>query len=501
MIKISDDFPIVDLATWQEVASKSLKLESYEALENKLNKQTCEGLILKSYYSREVEDITLATYPKIRSLVKFIDSKNELDDSIDKIYSFTDLKQNYITSHPNNESQILDYYSLFESCEYDVDKFSKKLQTLTFDKCIIRTDLVHNAGGSMIQELAFTLGVLENISRELSDITVYVELAIDSLYFCNISKLRALRYLVESLNSQLNYPLVKILAVPSKREQTLYDPWVNMLRQTTSVSAAFLGGADEIAVENFDRLLSDLTNKSSEDVAARQARNIYHILNEESFLARVIDPARGSYAIEALTQELIHFSFELYKSYGNESLLGQIKKFSHQVEQIALERKKRVSLLEHVIAGVNNFANTEDKVDEILSLKESPLFPLRRSAEEFELLRQKLESKDLKIKLFVCGAEAKLSARIMFCANYFEVLGHRVETLFVSHKDTIQEGDINLYCALDDDYESWLNELKPSLQSKHYIAGTKYKREGYLNIYQGQNRLEILSQATEGIIS
>ena len=54
MIKISDDFPIVDLATWQEVASKSLKLESYEALENKLNKQTCEGLILKSYYSREV---------------------------------------------------------------------------------------------------------------------------------------------------------------------------------------------------------------------------------------------------------------------------------------------------------------------------------------------------------------------------------------------------------------------------------------------------------------
>ena len=81
---------------------------------------------------------------------------------------------------------------------------------------------------------------------------------------------------------------------------TRRDPYVNMLRTTIAVTAAGLGGADNIAALPHTAALG-----LPDAFARRVARNTQLILLEESNLAKVADPAAGSGAIEDLTGEAL----------------------------------------------------------------------------------------------------------------------------------------------------------------------------------------------------
>ena len=74
------------------------------------------------------------------------------------------------------------------------------------------------------------------------------------------------------------------------------DPWVNMLRTTVACAGAAFGGADAITVLPFTWALG-----KPDAFARRIARNTHLVLQEESAAARVIDPAHGSWYVEALT--------------------------------------------------------------------------------------------------------------------------------------------------------------------------------------------------------
>ena len=80
---------------------------------------------------------------------------------------------------------------------------------------------------------------------------------------------------------------------------TRRDPWVNMLRTTLACFAAGVGGADAVTVQPFDAALG-----LPDAFARRIARNTQALLVEEAHLARVIDPAGGSWYVEPLTDEL-----------------------------------------------------------------------------------------------------------------------------------------------------------------------------------------------------
>ena len=86
------------------------------------------------------------------------------------------------------------------------------------------------------------------------------------------------------------------------------DPWVNMLRTTVACLAAGVGGADAITVLPFDSALG-----LPDDFARRIARNTQAILLEESHLARVIDPAGGSWYVERLTDELARAAWDWFQ--------------------------------------------------------------------------------------------------------------------------------------------------------------------------------------------
>ncbi len=98
-----------------------------------------------------------------------------------------------------------------------------------------------------------------------------------------------------------------IHSITTDWNKTLYDPNVNMLRLTTEAMAAILGGCDSLLVKPYDSCY-----REPGDFSERIARNIQIILKEESYFDKVVDPAAGSYYIEALTDSLVESAWHLF---------------------------------------------------------------------------------------------------------------------------------------------------------------------------------------------
>ena len=167
--------------------------------------------------------------------------------------------------------------------------------------------IIHNAGGSEAQELAFALASAVAYLRALEAAGIAIETARDAIYFrltadddqfLTMAKFRAARKLWARIEASCGLAPKPVLltAETAWRMMTRRDPYVNMLRNTIAVAAAGFGGADAITA------LPHTAPLGLPDAFARRvARNTQLVLLEESNLARVADPAAGSGAIEALT--------------------------------------------------------------------------------------------------------------------------------------------------------------------------------------------------------
>ena len=131
-----------------------------------------------------------------------------------------------------------------------------------------------------------------------------VQLNPGSVYFHEIAKHRALRALILRLASQNGVKLeaneLSIISEQGPWDTTLEDPYENLLRATTGAMSAIIGGTDGLVLRPFDTVFPE-----QPELAERVARNISGILNDESYFNKVTDPAKGSYFVEWLTQELI----------------------------------------------------------------------------------------------------------------------------------------------------------------------------------------------------
>ena len=88
--------------------------------------------------------------------------------------------------------------------------------------------------------------------------------------------------------------------VTSRPMMSKYDPWVNMLRTTVAAFAAGVGGADARHRAAVRQPARHARTRS----AAGSPATPPHLLIDESHVARVADPAGGSYAVEKLTDDL-----------------------------------------------------------------------------------------------------------------------------------------------------------------------------------------------------
>lgn len=233
----------------------------------------------------------------------------------------------------------------------------------------INGSLYQNAGANMVQQIAYTVGhAIEYLSRiESMAQPMVIHAAVGSNYFFEIAKLRALRIVFEAIAKEYNHtPSCHILATPTRRNKTLYDYNVNMLRTTTECMSAVLGGADTVVNLPYDSLY----HKGNE-FADRIARNQLLILKNESYFDVVNNPADGTYYIEELTEQLAEKALVLLKDIeANGGFLKQLTEGNIQ-RKIAESATKEQELFDNgkeVLLGTNKYPNKNDRMSSNLEL-------------------------------------------------------------------------------------------------------------------------------------
>lgn len=323
-----------------------------------------------------------------------------------------------------------------------------KLRVATVDATVY-----HGAGASDAQEIGIATAVAVAYLRALTGTGVSVDEALDRIefrfaisddQFAGIAKLRAARQLwarVAELASG-GAPSGGVAAggagadgrgqyqhaVTSAAMLTRRDPWVNLLRSAIACFAGAVGGADAITVLPFDAAIG-----ASDDFARRIARNTQSILHDESSLARVIDPAGGSWYVESLTAQLADAAWGHFTAVERAGGALAALDSGLLVELIGSARAARADDVAHrraPVTGVSEFAFLEeDPVIRPAVPAPEPTGPLapRRWAEDYEALRDRAERAPERPVVFLAalGPRAAHTARVGFATNLFAAGGIR----------------------------------------------------------------------------
>lgn len=370
---------------------------------------------------------------------------------------------------------------------------------------------IHNAGASIVQELAFALSMGNEYLAYLTDQGLTVDVAARNMhfmlgvgpsYFLEIAKFRAARILwakvVEAYGpSNVNSTQMRIHAATSRWNQTIYDPYVNMIRDTTEAMSASLGGADSITVTPYDSPFEEPT-----DFAKRIARNTQIILKEEAHFDRVVDPAGGAYYIEELTQSIAEHSWQLFQEIENEG--GYIEAFrkgviQEKIKETANKRNMHIAMRKEVLVGVNLYPNAQEVLDEKYDesftgsgshKKENavaePLKPYR-GAEELEKLRlktDKMKGKSPGVFMLTIGDKRMRRARAQFSADFFAAGGFDVldHIGFQSVEEGVQavgekKPEIVVICSSDQEYPDVVPAIYDQLKDTSIIVVAGYPRD------------------------
>lgn len=242
-----------------------------------------------------------------------------------------------------------------------------------FDKNILSVDatLYQNAGANMVQQLAYSVAhaneYLNHFSKEKKNLNITFKVAVGTNYFFEIAKIRALRNLYSLVAKEYNLnEECHIIAFPSKRNKTLYDYNVNLLRTTTEYMSTILGGANSICSLPYDAIY----HKSNE-FGERIGRNQLLILKSESYFNSENNPTEGSYYIEYLTQQLTEKALSLFKE------IEENGGFLHLLKDNTIQRKIKESADKEqelfdagsiVLLGTNKHPNPKDLMKNDLEL-------------------------------------------------------------------------------------------------------------------------------------
>lgn len=297
----------------------------------------------------------------------------------------------------NNLSRTGNWY---QSMVSDLGVFNELIQ-LKINKLIsVDVTLYENAGADIAQQLAYALSHANEYLNQLEEnntlenfIEIEFKVSVGGNYFFEIAKIRALRKLWQTLAIEYGVQLhCHIVATPSKRNKTIYDYNVNMIRTTTECMSAVIGGADTVFNLSYDSVY-----KKDNDFASRIALNQLLLLKEESYFDKVQNPAEGSYYIETITKQLGEKALVIFKGIEKDGgFLHQLKHHSIQ-NKIADSAKKQQDRFTHkkaILVGTNAYKNEEDKMTSEIEIypfvKKNPrktlITPIieKRLAEELE---------------------------------------------------------------------------------------------------------------------
>jgi methylmalonyl-CoA mutase len=403
--------------------------------------------------------------------------------------------------------------------------------------------LVHEAGGSEAQELAALVASAIDTLRRLGDMpdrqaassAMLFLTALDTNYGVGIAKLRAARRLWARCLEAMGLPAapMKLQAVTSARMLTKYDPWTNMLRNTSAAFAGAVGGADILTVRAFNEALG-----LPEELGRRIARNTQIIAMEESQLGRVADATGGAWFTETLADDLAKAAwaeFQRIESEGGFAASLMAGAFQARVAAVREARARDVARRKIPLTGVSEYPLLEEigaPVAEVAPVKAKPvseaglkhfvktlpakgadcvaaaLEPIRLAA-PFEALRDAAARSERPPAVFLAtlGSLAEFTARADFARNFFAAGGIVSKEPPVPPK-TVAElvsafrasgARIAVLCSTDKMYEAEAagaaEALKKAGAQRVWLAG-KHEGAGIdANIFAGADVVHLLKLA------
>ena len=355
-----------------------------------------------------------------------------------------------------------------------------------------------NSGSTIVEELAFTLSAGHDYLVRLTDAGLDVDAAarklrfsfsVSSNYFMEIAKFRAARMLwaniVKGYGPAKNCACkMQIHAETSRWNQTVYDPYVNMLRGTTEAMSATIAGVHSMEVMPFDASFENPTEFSK-----RIARNVELLLKNESHFDQVVDPAGGSYYVENLTQSIAAEAWKLFLEIEEKGGYTEAYKAGLIVERIkasAAAKDKNIATRRQTLLGANQYPNfTEVAGKEITAESvtrkqaEGNVLVPYRGAMAFEEMRLQVDrsGKEPKAFMLTCGNLGMARARSQFSCNFFACAGIKVidNTYFKSIEEGAKaalesKAQIVVVCASDDDYAEAAPKVKELLGGKAILV-------------------------------
>ena len=355
-----------------------------------------------------------------------------------------------------------------------------------------------NSGSTIVEELAFTLSAGHDYLVRLMDAGLDVDAAarklrfsfsVSSNYFMEIAKFRAARMLwaniVKGYGPAKNCACkMHIHAETSRWNQTVYDPYVNMLRGTTEAMSATIAGVHSLEVTPFDTSFENPTEFSK-----RIARNVELLLKNESHFDQVVYPAGGSYYVENLTQSIAAEAWKLFLEIEQKGGYTEAYKAGLIVERIkasAAAKDKNIATRRQTLLGANQYPNfTEVAGKEITAESvtrkqaEGNVLVPYRGAMAFEEMRLQVDrsGKEPKAFMLTCGNLGMARARSQFSCNFFACAGIKVidNTYFKSIEEGAKaalesKAQIVVVCASDDDYAEAAPKVKELLGGKAILV-------------------------------
>lgn len=355
-------------------------------------------------------------------------------------------------------------------------EFLKRSPGPAFRPVAIRRANFLEAGATSIQEVGFMLAAGIEYLRWMTARGVSIDQAAEGVafgflvgasFFFQIAKFRAFRMLwaraVESFGGSKEAARPYVFARTAGWNQSIYDPYNNVLRGTTEAMAAAIGGVDSLAVAPFDE-----TYRNPEPASLRLARNTQTILKREAWLDRVADPGAGSYYLETLTDSFARAAWKLMQqveSIGGYLTARDSGMIPDQVRQARKKAEEALSSRRRVIVGTNNYPNLGEHMLDQIQLKDLDLV-YGRGAEIFEDIRLRTErhaaetGKTPIILLAEIGDLKMRKARSGFVLNLFGCAGFKMVTRAFDSIESLATGareagaDAVVLCSSDDEYST-----------------------------------------------
>ncbi|RPE39832.1 heterodimeric methylmalonyl-CoA mutase small subunit [Streptomyces sp. Ag109_O5-1] len=374
----------------------------------------------------------------------------------------------------------------------------------------------HEAGGSAAQELGASLATGVAYLRELTEAGLGIEQALAQLefryaatadQFLTIAKLRAARRLwarVAEVSGAADAGAQVQHAVTSPVMMSRRDPWVNMLRTAVATLAAGVGGADSVTVLPFDHALG-----LPDAFARRIARNTSTILVEESHLARVIDPAGGSWYVEQLTDELAHAGWEFFRTIerdGGQAAVLRSGRLRTDLATTWAERSKKLAKRREPITGVSEFPLLTEKPVEREPAPEPPSggLPRVRRDEAYEELRARSDAHLAatgarpRIYLATLGSATEYTGRATFASNLFQAGGIEPVTGGSFEESGATEA---VLCSSDAQYAEQAARTAESLKAagaRHVVLAGRGDHAGIDSyVFAGCDAVAVLSETLD----